>query len=128
MSLINQKNIDYADKLAHLKACKALSIKGLRQLASIDAPIDTTFSLLQIFSQLLNIFKKPKYQLPEQTFSTWDNLKDYLKNNSTTLPNEAGAVKAKIDRCQFDTQQAKTLKKKFDTKLKCKVNSGKLII
>lgn len=118
MSLLKQKNIDYADKLAHLKACKSLSSKGIKQLSIISEPTEETFMLLKVFSDVINCFKKSKYRLDPETFCNWPSLREYLRSNYSTLPNEAGAVKAKIDRMQFDASSLKRLKKEFDTKIK----------
>jgi hypothetical protein len=123
-SSINKKNIDYADKLAHIKACNALSPKLIKQSASIENPLFEVQLMLQIFAEVINAFKKFKYRVDYEIFSNWDQLRIFLKTNAVTLPNEAGAVKAKIDRLQFDIGNIRRLTKEFDTNIKCKITSG----
>lgn len=123
-SSVNKKNAEYADKLAHIKACNALSPKLIKQSASIEDPSFEIQLLLQIFAEVINAFKKFKYRVDYEMFSYWDQLKIFLKTNAVTLPNEAGAIKAKIDRLQFDLGNIKRLAKEFDTNIKCKISSG----
>lgn len=96
----------------------------IKQLANIDDPVHEIRLLLQIFAEVINAFKKSKYRADYETFKHAGQLKAYLKTNAITLPNEAGAIKAKIDRLEFDLVNIKRLKKEFDTNVRCKVTSA----
>lgn len=124
LSTVDKKNADYADKLSHIKACKSLTPKLIKQLANLEDPSNEIQLLIQIFAEVINAFKKIKYRADYEFFKNAEQLKSYLKTNAITLPNEAGAVKAKIDRLQFDLTNIKRLKKEFDASLRCKVTSA----
>lgn len=96
----------------------------MRQLASLNEPSLETQYLLQVFAEMINAFKKEKYRLEASTFEGWTNLKNFLRTNASSLPSEVGAVKAKIDRQNYDQQALQKLSKFFETNVKCKVNTG----
>lgn len=96
----------------------------IKQLANIEDLTHEIRLLIQIFAEVINAFKKNKYRSDYESFRHNGQLKAFLKSNAITLPNEAGAVKAKIDRLEFDLINIKRLKKEFDTNVRCKVTSA----
>ena len=61
-----------------------------------------------LYNPYLIAFKKEKYRISNDTFEDWKKLKTkFFKAQATSLPGEICAVKAKIDRNQFDTMFVK---------------------
>jgi len=108
LSCFQKRNEEFADKLSHLKSCKSISSKVLKQLSVLEDPTLETQIMLRIFGQLMNSFKKEKYRIENDIFEDLKKIKNkFLKAQATSLPGEICAVKAKIDRNQFDTMLVK---------------------